>query len=84
MYAVLQYFNYRKDISFQLLKSFYDFEKAKEYALQCAEKECDGKVVDGVSEKWVEVDNELIEGFTTGNGYCKFVFTVVEIPKPEE
>jgi len=84
MYAVVKYFNYRKDVSLQVLKTFHSLEKAKDFAENCATYEYDEKITEGVSQRFLELDDEVIEGYTKGDGYCKFVFTVLEIPEPDE
>ena len=83
MYAVIRYFNYRKGVSFKILKTFNNFEKADTYALQCAEDDF-GKdvVVQGVSEKWVYVD-DVMDGYTKGDGYDQYVYSVIEFNEPE-
>lgn len=84
MYAVVRYFNYRKNVSFTILKTFNSIGNADKYALRCAQDEFGEKeVVEGVMERWIDLDEE-IEGYTEGDGYDKFVFTVIEIPKPED
>jgi hypothetical protein len=84
MYAVIRYFNYRKEVSFKILKTFNDFEKADTYALKCAEDDFgEDAVVQGVSEKWVYVD-DVMDGYTKGNGYDQFVYTVIEFDEPED
>lgn len=82
MYAVIRYFNYRKGVSFKILKTFNNFEKADTYALQCAEDDF-GKdlVVQGVSEKRVYVD-EVMDGYTKGDGYDQYVYSVIEFNEP--
>lgn len=84
MYAVIRYFNYRKEVSFKILKTFNDFEKADTYALKCAEDDFgEDVVVQGVSEKWVYVD-DVMDGYTKGDGYDQFVYTVIEFDEPED
>ncbi len=84
MYATICYFNYRKDISFKILKTFQDLDKADQYALQCAEEEYgEDEIVEGTSEKWIYID-EIIDGYTIGNGYCKWIYSVIYIPNPDE
>ncbi len=85
MYAVVEYFNYRKDVSFEILKLFRSLWNAEAFALECAEKDSDnGKAVEDVSEKYVDLGNEILIEFTNGNGYCKNVFAVVQISEPED
>ncbi|NBP15272.1 hypothetical protein EBU95_12860 [bacterium] len=84
MYAAIRYFNYRKEVSFKILKTFKNFKNAYEYAFECAQDDFgEDAVVEGVSEKRVYVDDE-IEGYTKGDGYDQFVYTVIEIPEPED
>jgi hypothetical protein len=84
MYATIRYFNYRKEVSFTILKTFNSFKNADKYALKCAQDDFGEKnVIEGVSEQWVYVNGE-IEGYTRGDGYDQFVYTVIEIPEAED
>ncbi len=83
MYAVIRYFNYRKEVSFTILKTFKNFENADNYALECAKKDFGDQMVEGVSERWVYVDSE-IEVYTKGDGYDQFVYTVMSLPELED
>lgn len=84
MYAVIRYFNYRKGVSFTILQTFNSLTRADHYALKRAEDEFGSKdVVQGVSERWVHVD-EVIDGYTKGDGYDQFVYSVIEFNGPEE
>jgi hypothetical protein len=85
MYAVIQYFNYRKDVSFGIIKTFNNLNKAKKFALRCAKEEFGDNciIVDSVSDRWVYADDEIFEGYTVGDGNCQFVFTVIEIEMPD-
>jgi hypothetical protein len=40
-YAVVSWYNYRKELSAGFLKGFDDFNEAKEFAYKCAEKDCE-------------------------------------------
>lgn len=84
MYAVIRYFNYRKDISFKILKTFNSLDQADNYALKCAEDDFgEGDVVQGVAERRVYVD-EVYDGYTKGDGYDYYVYSVIEIPEAED
>ena len=84
MYAVVCYFNYRKDVSFAVLKTFMSLGKADNYALRCAEDEFGStQVVQGVAERWVDVE-EVFEGYTYRAGYGYSVYSVIKIPEPED
>jgi vacuolar-type H+-ATPase subunit I/STV1 len=83
MYAVVRYFNYRKEVSFSILKTFYNFKNADKYALKCAQNDFGNNVVKGVSQQWVDVDDE-IEGYTANDGYGEFVYTIMYIPEPKD
>jgi len=84
MYAVIRYFNYRKDITFNILKTFNNVERAKKYAFQCAEEDYGDAVIEGVSDQYVYIDDETFPGFTKGDGGDKFVYTVISLPEPED
>ena len=84
-YAVVKYFNYRKDVSLEILKTFHLLEKANQYALECAEREYgDKNIQEGITQRCLELDDEVIDGYTNGNGYCQYVFTVLEIDDPKD
>jgi hypothetical protein len=84
MYAVVRYFNFRKDVSFAVLKTFNDLTRADHYAKECAREDYDDdELVTGVSEEWVYVDN-VVPGYTQGDGYDQFVYTVIELPEPDD
>lgn len=84
MYAVIRYFNYRKGVSFTILRTFNSLKRADNYALKCAEDDF-GKdeVVQGVAERRVDVD-EVFDGYTKGDGYDYYVYSVIEILEPED
>jgi len=84
MYAVVSYFNYRKDVTFTLLKTFNSFVKAVKSAHEFATDNYGEDVVIGVSNKHVNVDNEVIDGITNGDGYYRRVYTVIEFNEPED
>ena len=84
MYAVVRYFNYRKEVTFTILRMFDCLKRAERYAFDCAKGEFGEEVVEGVSERWVGIDDEVIDGYTKGDGYDKFVYTVIQCPKLEE
>lgn len=83
MYATIRYFNYRKEVSFTILKTFKNFKNADKYAYECAKDDFGEDVVEGVAEQWVYVNGE-IESYTKGDGYDRYVYTVIEIPEPED
>lgn len=83
MYAVVSYYNYRKEVSFTILKIFNSLDKAKDTALSMAKDEFGDEITDEVLEKWVDVKGEVINGYTTNDGFGEYVYTVVEIPDVE-
>jgi hypothetical protein len=83
-FAVIRYFNYRKNVSFTILKTFDRIKTAEKYACSLAKKDFGKDLVKGVSERWVYVDSVLsYDGYTKGDGYDQYVYTVIEIPEPE-
>lgn len=85
MYAVIRYFNYRKNVSFAILKTFKSLKRADKYALQCAEEDYgEEEVVQGVDDSWIEVHNEVIDGYTKNDGYDKFVYSVIKFDEPDD
>jgi hypothetical protein len=83
-FAVIRYFNYRKEVSFTILKTFDSIKNADKYAFKSARDDFGEEVIEGVSERWVYVDSVLSHGgYTKGDGYDQYVYTVIEIPEPE-
>ena len=82
MYAVVCYFNYRKNQSVEILKTFSSLPKAINSAKKYA---CDKYtiVMDHVIIKKMLLDNCIIE-FTEGTGYEKYVYAVVKIPETSD
>lgn len=79
MFGVIRYFNYdKKNKPFTILQVFNSFSRAKLCALMCAQNHYGKDVVDGVCEKVVFIDDEIFEGYTKGNGYNKFVYTIIK------
>lgn len=80
MFGVVRYLNYdKKNVPFTVLHVFSSLSRAKLYAYMSAENKYGKEVVDGVCEKVVFIDDEIIEGYTTDNGYNKFVYSVIEL-----
>jgi hypothetical protein len=77
MFAVVKYFNYRKEVSFETLAVYTDYWQAERAARKYAEEMFE-KVVEGVQEPYVYLAGALVE-FTSGTGYDKYVFGVVEV-----
>ena len=78
LYAVVRYFNYRKDISFEILKVFSNVKRAEKYAFELAEEEYGNNVTEGVSEERVYVENVVVS-YTKETGYDEWVFAVLKI-----
>jgi len=54
MFAVVTYFNYRKDVSFKILHVYTSYISALKKAFECAAKEFgEDAVVKGVKDAWV-------------------------------
>ena len=86
MYAVVRYYNYRKEVDVSILATFHTLESAREYAISCAEKDY-GKdnVVNHIDNQWKYVTfYDTVEHYTTGTGYDENVFAVVKIPEVEQ
>jgi hypothetical protein len=80
---VVRYFNYRKNLSFKILKCFTSFDKADEYAKDCAKAYSDsGYVMDRILKREVHID-DVIDGYTNNDGYKEWVFTVMGAPEAE-
>lgn len=92
MYAVISYYNYRKENFFKLLKVFKAIESAKTFAKDQAQKdledwECDDpeqtqEVVQEIEDEYLYMENDC-EIYTFGDGYGKMVYAVVELPEAE-
>jgi hypothetical protein len=83
MYVVFCYYNYRKNVSFNILKTFKSLKKADKYALSLAES-LYNNVVEGVLKKYVFVEGQVIKEYTAHEGYDSNVYTVIKIAEPEE
>jgi hypothetical protein len=86
MYAVIEYYNYRKDMTFNILHVFNNqqlaIDKAKQYAeLQSEEESL--SITDDISNNWLYL-HDCIEYFSTGNGYGRNVYAVLVLPNIEE
>jgi len=40
--------------------------------------------VQGVNDSWIEVHNEVIDGYTKNDGYDKFVYSVIKFDEPDD
>lgn len=84
-YVIVKFFNYRKDVSFDILEVHNNqslaIERAYKLAISAFGK--NAKIVD-ISEECVEEHvyvGNVIEWYTTENGYDRDVFAVVEVPE---
>lgn len=83
MYAVVEYYNYRKNLYYKTLHIYKNVERAKRVALEYAENYfATGYIVDGVDNEWIRIDNCIVQ-YTIGDGYDKPVWAVVELPDIE-
>ena len=78
LYAVVKYFNYRKDVSFEILKVYSNVKRAETYAFELAEEEYGNKVTEWVAEERVFVEHVVVS-YTKETGYDKWVFAVLKI-----
>ena len=78
MYGVIRYYNSRLNVSFKIIKLCIEYIEAKEYAFELAEEDYGVRVVERVIENYIEIYDEIIS-YTTGNGYNKNVYSVIEI-----
>jgi hypothetical protein len=84
MYAVVRYYNYRKNQDFKILHIYRDIEKATYKTHQYAIKEYDAsEVVNRVDEQHLYVEDVVVE-YTAGSGYDSYVFAVIILPDIEE
>lgn len=87
IYAVLRYCNCHKDDSFEILKTFYSFKKADDYALDCVIEdngeldEDDYKM--NLSHCSIRVP-DYVAVRTKGDGYRKNVYVIVKLPEPDD
>jgi hypothetical protein len=91
MYAVVRYYNYRKEQDLKILNVFYNKDTAIKKAYEYAEKEFkheledelqEAKIVDSVQERWLLVYDAIAQ-YTIGDGFGSFVFAVITLPQPE-
>jgi hypothetical protein len=83
MYAIIKYFNYRKDMSLQILKVVSSFKQANRIAKFYAEQEFGDDYTEGVEDERLVLQQAEIQ-YTQGDGYSSYVFAVVELPKEED
>lgn len=81
MYAVICYLNYRKSLNFEVLKTYNSFFKARSVAKEYAKLKYED-IVDYVVTKELSISKCMVE-YTTGKGYRKDVYAVIEIPNPQ-
>ena len=80
MYGVVKYLNYRKEVSFEIIKTFSNLCQAKYCAFDYAVEEFgEDNISEGVIHSYVWINN-VSEIYTTENGYDQYVFTVINIP----
>ena len=84
MYAVIKYFNYRKDVSVEILQIHHKRSRALTSMDSYAEKHFGkgAKLVDDIQDEWVYM-KDLIDLRTIETGYDRWVFAVIELPEIE-
>ncbi len=89
LFSVISYYNYRKEVGVNFLKTFSNYNQAKKYAFYEAKchfsdrySEDNPNIVNGVAERYVDIGDVLVE-YTKGDGYGKLVFAVIELPNVE-
>lgn len=89
-YAVVKYFNYRKEVTVEVLAVFNSEDKAIERARESAEggtrrsgRPNNEEVVEGVQDVWVSLTDPIVE-YTTGDGCDRYVYAVISLPEPED
>lgn len=81
MYAVIEYFNYRKDVEIKILHITRTFEQADHIAHQIAILEYgEDAVVDEVDDSYLNIGNNVYKEYTKGDGYEQNVYGVMELP----
>lgn len=83
MFAVVKYYNYKVDQTFEVLDLTSTLTKANELVLKRAQEYYDPrneKVKPHVVNKYFHLKQALVE-FTTGDGYDKYVFAVINLPE---
>lgn len=76
MYAVVKYFNYRKEMTLELLCACEKYTVAKKKAKGYAKNEFGEKMVKGVEDQYLYT-NAIVE-YTKGDGYESNVYAVME------
>ena len=83
MFAVVEYYNYRKNLTFEILHVFNDYDLAKKIAFNYAKKQYSNEIVNHVEHECIYLHDSLVT-YTSGDGYDKIVYAVIELPEPEE
>lgn len=81
MYAVIEYYNYRKEQYVKFLHTYRSLDAAKKRAYQYAKEEY-SFVTEGVEEVWLTIRSEI--AYTRRDGYDAKVFAVVKLPQVED
>jgi hypothetical protein len=80
-FVVVKYFNYRKEITINVVGYTKTLESAKEVARELAEQDegdDSDDVIEGEPEdQYVWVENTLVQ-YYKGDGYCRYIFAVTE------
>lgn len=81
IYTVIRFYNYRKQINFETLNSFFDLEEANEQAYKYALQEYkEEEIVDDVENCYLYGD--YIYTYTIGDGDGQNVYAVIQVPNP--
>jgi hypothetical protein len=83
MFAVVKYFNYRKNLTFEILHVFNYYDLAKKIAFDYAKKTYGDNVVNDVEHEYILVYDSMVK-YTSGDGYDKLVYSVIELPEAQE
>jgi hypothetical protein len=89
MFVVVEYFNYRKNITVNLVAYTSDETVAKEKAYQLAYDMYDGHVLDlkeycrnqRVFDQYVFLEGEIVAQYSNRDGYDRMIYAVVEVPE---
>jgi hypothetical protein len=89
MFVVVEYFNYRKNITVNLVAYTSNETMAKEKAYKLAYEMYDGDVLDlkeyshnqRVFDQYVFLEGEIVAQYSNRDGYDRMIYAVVKVPE---
>jgi hypothetical protein len=85
MFVVLEYFNYRKNSTINLVCFTSSEDMARERAYKLAYDMYDGNVLDlktfGRFNEYVILEGDILVQYSSGDGYDRMIYAVVKVPE---